>query len=48
VIQVGGGVLFVGWVGCLVYSFVLSSRARGLQEKAKIVLLPAPPPPAPP
>lgn len=48
VIQVSGGVLFFGWVGCMVYAFVLASRARGLQEKAKIVLLPAAPPPAPP
>jgi hypothetical protein len=47
VIQVGGGVLFVAWVGCVVYSFVLSSRARTLQEKAKIILLPAAPPPEP-
>lgn len=48
VIQVGGGILFFGWVAFMVYAFVLSSRARGLQEKAKIVLLPAaPPPPVP-
>lgn len=46
-IQVGGGTLFFGWLGCLVYSFFLSSRARGLQEKARIVLLPEAPPPAP-
>jgi hypothetical protein len=48
VIQVSGGTLFFLWVGCMVYTFVLSSRARGLQEKAKIVLLPAAPPPTPP
>jgi hypothetical protein len=47
-VQVLGGTFFFAWVGCMVYSFVLASRARALQEKAKIVLLPAaPPPPVP-
>jgi hypothetical protein len=38
VIQLAGFLLFLGWVGLLVYAWVLAGRARGLQEKAGIQL----------